>query len=74
MSEVTDKKLIEELNALSKKETSPIPQDSEAVTDENLIKELEEIRTGSTFTGKFKKAVGATKEFFSGTKRTEFPD
>ena len=51
MSEVTDKKLIEELNALSKKETSPIPQDSEAVTDENLIKELEEIRTGQVAYG-----------------------
>ena len=74
MSVVTDKKLIEELNTLSKQSTSPIPQDSEAVTDENLINELEEIRTGSTVKGKAAKAVAATKEFFTGTKRTEFPE
>ena len=44
MSVVTDKKLIEELNTLSKQNKSPIPTDSEEVTDENLINELEEIR------------------------------
>ena len=74
MSVVTDKKLIEELNTLSKQNKSPIPTDSEEVTDENLINELEEIRTGSTFKGKAAKAVAATKEFFTGTKRTEFPE
>ena len=74
MSVVTDKKLIEELDALSKKNTSPIPQDSEEVTDENLIKQLDEIRTGSTLKGKAAKAVAATQEFFTGTKRTEFPE
>lgn len=74
MSVVTDKKLIEKLDAIRNKNSSPIPENSEAVTDENLIKKLDEIRTGSTYKGKAAKAVAATKEFFTGTKRTEFPE
>tara|TARA_R100001440_G_scaffold39968_1_gene59574 strand:+ start:982 stop:3354 length:2373 start_codon:yes stop_codon:yes gene_type:complete len=74
MTIVKNKKLIDELNALSSEKTLSIPEGSEVITDENLIKDLNNIADGNTFSGKFKSSIGAIKEFFTGTKKTEFPE
>ena len=73
MTVVTDKKLIKELDELSGKITSQVSDDVE-VTDQNLIKELDEIVNDNSFIGKVTKSYGAVKDFFSGTKTTEYPD
>ena len=73
MAVVTDKKLIKELDELSVKSVSQVSDDVE-VTDQNLIKELDEIVNDNSFIGKVTKSYGAVKDFFSGTKRTEYPD
>jgi len=73
MAVVTDKKLIKELDELSGKITSQVSDDIE-VTDQNLIKELDEIVNDNSFIGKVTKSYGAVKDFFSGTKTTEYPD
>ena len=78
MAVVTNIKLIEELDKLSNQNTGIIETSTEIegteVKDENIIKELSEISEGSTLKGKITSAFRATKDFFSGTKRTEFPE
>lgn len=79
MAVVKDKKLIEELDKLRLEKKPQMVgkteiSDETLVTDENEIAALEEIRQGKTITGKIKKFAGATKDFFTGTKKTEFID
>lgn len=79
MSVVTDQKLINELDKL-RLEKKPqevggnVISEESLVTDKDEIKELEELRKGNTISGKIKKFAGATKDFFTGTKKTEFID
>jgi len=72
---VTDPKLIKELDELRLKNVkSDIKGSGKQVTDPDLIKELDDIRLQNTFKGKITKASNAVADFFSGTKKTEFPD
>lgn len=72
---VTDPKLIKELDELRLKNVgSSIKSSGETVNDPDLIKELDDIRLQNTFKGKITKASNAVADFFSGTKKTEFPD
>ena len=77
MTIVTDPKLIKDLDKL-RLETKPQKvgdveiSDETLVTDEKEIAALNEIREGNTVSGKIKKFAGATKDFFTGTKKTEF--
>jgi len=72
---VTDPKLIKELDELRLKNVgSNIKSSGETVDDPDLIKELDDIRLQNTFKGKITKTSNAVADFFSGTKKTEFPD
>tara|TARA_R110002074_G_scaffold104472_1_gene225593 strand:- start:47 stop:2434 length:2388 start_codon:yes stop_codon:yes gene_type:complete len=72
---VTDPKLIKELDELRLKNVgSNIKSSGETVDDPDLIKELDNIRLQNTFKGKITKTSNAVADFFSGTKKTEFPD
>jgi len=74
---VTNPKLIEELEELSNQNLqgeNTIPVNGKEVTDQDLLKELSEVADGSTFKGKVTSAFRATKDFFTGTKKTEFPE
>ena len=72
---VTDPKLIKELDELRLKNVgSNIKSSGETVDDPDLIKELDDIRLQNTFKGKIIKTSNAVADFFSGTKKTEFPD
>ena len=72
---VTDPKLIKELDELRLKNVgSSIKSSGETVNDPDLIKELDDIRLQNTFKGKITKTSNAIADFFSGTKKTEFPD
>tara|TARA_R100000231_G_scaffold128520_1_gene99606 strand:+ start:403 stop:2814 length:2412 start_codon:yes stop_codon:yes gene_type:complete len=79
MTIVTNPKLIEDLDKLRlEKKPQKVGDveisDETLVTDEKEIAALDEIREGNTVTGKIKKFAGATKDFFTGTKKTEFVD
>ena len=72
---VTDPKLIKELDELRLKNVgSNIKSSGETIDDPDLIKELDDIRLQNTFKGKITKTSNAVADFFSGTKKTEFPD
>ena len=72
---VTDPKLIKELDEIRLKNIkSDIKGSGKQVTDPDLIKELDDIRLQNTFKGRITKASNAVADFFSGTKKTEFPD
>ena len=79
MTIVTDPKLIKDLDKLRlEKKPQKVGDveisDETLVTDEKEIAALNEIREGNTVSGKIKKFAGATKDFFTGTKKTEFVD
>jgi len=72
---VTNQKLIKELDELRLKNTqSNIKSSGKTVEDPDLIKELNNIRMGNTWKGKIIKTSNSVADFFSGTKKTEFPD
>ena len=71
MSIVTDKKLIERLDKARNKKSG---NNENAVTDQDLISRLEKARKENNEKG-FLAGVGeSVKEFFTGTKSTEFSD
>ena len=75
MSVVKNPKLIEELNELSNEANNiKIPNEDNVVKDLKVIEELNDLEQGNTLKGKIIKSSGAVKDFFSGTKRTEFLD
>tara|TARA_R110000772_G_scaffold157728_1_gene268909 strand:+ start:203 stop:2599 length:2397 start_codon:yes stop_codon:yes gene_type:complete len=72
---VTDPKIIKELDEIRLKNLEPkIKSSGETVNDADLIKELDDIRLQNTFKGKITKASNSVADFFSGTKKTEYPD
>ena len=72
---VTDPKIIKELDEIRLKNLEPKNKSSgETVNDADLIKELDDIRLQNTFKGKITKASNSVADFFSGTKKTEYPD
>ena len=74
MKEVTNPEKLKELNALFGNKDSDEIIGGVEITDPDKLAELNKIIEDDSFTGKFKKAIGATKDFFTGTKTTEFPE
>ena len=73
MKEVTNPEKLKELNALFGNKDSDEISGVE-ITDPDKLAELNKIIEDDSYIGKFKKAIGATKDFFSGTKTTEFAE
>jgi hypothetical protein len=74
MQPVTDPELIKKLDAERIKKTvteEGVTEGRKAVTDPELIKKLDANRSKKTTEGGFFSSIG---DFFTGTKRTEYPD
>ena len=75
MEEITDPKIIEEFK---KKQTqfSGIEGLSlgNEITDPKIIEQFSKQKNQQTIEGRVKKSLGVVKDFFTGAKKTEFPD
>ena len=75
MEQITDPKIIEEFK---KKQSSDIGIEGlslgSEVTDQEIIEEFKKQKQEQTIEGSVKKSLGAIKEFFTGTKTTEYPE
>jgi hypothetical protein len=79
MSEVTDPKLLEKLNTLFQDSNTSVskPQDTpigSEVTDPELIRRLDPLFGKEQKAGVVRQTIDAVGDFFTGTKRTEYPD
>ena len=75
MQEITNPKIIEEFE---KKQLSNTGIEglslSNEVEDQNIIDKFNKQQNEQTVEGTVKKSLGAIKEFFTGTKKTEYPE
>ena len=75
MEQITDPKIIEEFK---KKQSSDVGIEGlslgSEVKDPEIIEEFKKQKQDQTIEGSVKKSLGAIKEFFTGTKRTEYPE
>ena len=79
MSEVTDPKILEKLNPLFRGSgvSTSKPQDTSIgseVTDPELIRRLTPLFGKEQKAGVVRQTIDAVGDFFTGTKRTEYPD
>ena len=77
MSEITDPKLLEKLNPLFQGSSTSKPQDTSIgneVTDPELIRRLDPLFGKEQKAGVVRQTIDAVGDFFTGTKRTEYPD
>lgn len=79
MSEVTDPKILEKLKPLFEGSTTGVskPQDTSVgseVTDPELIRRLDPLFGKEQKAGVVRQTIDAVGEFFTGTKKTEYPD
>ena len=73
MKEVTNPEKLKELNKVfGIKESDEIISGIE-FTDPDKLSEINNIIEDNSYIGRFKDAIGATKDFFTGSKTTEFP-
>ena len=73
MQEIQDVELLKILDTKRKEKLeSPIQSDGKEIKDDDLFEVLQTIKSQEP--GKISKAITATSDFFSGTKRTEFSE
>ena len=75
MKEITDPKIIEKFKEQQSSQSvvDDLPIGKE-ITDPDIIKQFNKQKEDQTIEGAVKKSLGAVKEFFTGTKRTEYPE
>jgi hypothetical protein len=75
MKEITDPKIIEKFKEQQGNQSvvDDLPIGKE-ITDPEIIKQFNKQKEDQTIEGAVKKSLGAVKEFFTGTKRTEYPE
>jgi hypothetical protein len=75
MREITDPKIIEKFKEQQSSQSvvDDLPIGKE-ITDPDIIKQFNKQKEDQTIEGAVKKSLGAVKEFFTGTKRTEYPE
>jgi hypothetical protein len=75
MQEITDPKIIEKFNK-KKLEFSGVESLSaeNEITDPKIIEKFNQQKLEQTVEGRVKKAYGGVKDFFTGTKKTEYPE
>ena len=71
--EVTDKKIIEQFEKQQPKSNAQIT-DSDEITNPTIIKKFNQQAQEQTVTAKVMKGLGAVKDFFTGTKTTEYAE
>ena len=75
MELVKDPNIIKEFEKLEKQSSSNIDiKEENLVTDSKIIEQFNKQAEQQTITGKVMKGFGAVKDFFTGTKTTEYPD
>jgi len=75
MEIVTDPNIIKEFEKREKQSKSGIQvKEENIVTDPKIIEQFNKQSEQQTITGKVMKGFGAVKDFFTGTKTTEYPD
>ncbi len=72
---IKDKKLIELFESEKSSTTDSVDiSNKKEITDISIIEALEKEAQGDTWKGKIIKTSNSVADFFSGTKKTEFPD
>lgn len=75
MKQITDPKIIEKFKKqqASSSDVDDLPVGKQ-ITDPEIIEKFKKQQQDNTIEGAVKKSLGAVKEFFTGTKRTEYPE
>jgi len=75
MQEITNPEIIKEFEKKKLSDTGIEGLSlSNEVNDPEIVKKFQEQKKDQTIEGSVKKSLGAIKEFFTGTKRTEYPE